>query len=74
MRYSLCFLAAAAAVTAISIPQNAQEVFQQKPLVDAPEQYLIELAPGEQRWVTEDEKWELRRVSHGSIPYLHYSY
>jgi leucyl aminopeptidase len=27
------------------------------------EQYLIELAPGETRWVTEDEKWELRRVS-----------
>ncbi|KAE8451678.1 Leucine aminopeptidase 1 [Mollisiaceae sp. DMI_Dod_QoI] len=28
--------------------------------VDA-EKYLIELAPGETRWVTEDEKWELRR-------------
>lgn len=27
-----------------------------------PEKYLIELAPGETRWVTEDEKWELRRV------------
>ena len=26
------------------------------------EKYLIELAPGETRWVTEDEKWELRRV------------
>lgn len=26
------------------------------------EQFLIELAPGETRWVTEDEKWELRRV------------
>jgi len=25
------------------------------------EKYLIELAPGETRWVTEDEKWELRR-------------
>ncbi|KAH8593508.1 aminopeptidase-like protein [Bisporella sp. PMI_857] len=25
------------------------------------EQFLIELAPGETRWVTEDEKWELRR-------------
>jgi len=23
--------------------------------------YLIELAPGEQKWVTEEEKWELRR-------------
>lgn len=26
------------------------------------ELYLIELAPGETQWVTEDEKWELRRV------------
>ncbi|RDL39890.1 Peptide hydrolase [Venustampulla echinocandica] len=25
------------------------------------EQYLIELAPGTTRWVTEEEKWELRR-------------
>lgn len=29
----------------------------------AEERYLIELAPGETRWVTEDEKWELRRNS-----------
>lgn len=26
------------------------------------ERYLIELAPGETQWVTENEKWELRRV------------
>ena len=25
--------------------------------------YLIELAPGKTQWVTEEEKWELRRVS-----------
>jgi bacterial leucyl aminopeptidase len=30
--------------------------------VGAAEKYLIELAPGDTRWVTEDEKWELRRV------------
>lgn len=28
----------------------------------ATQRYHIELAPGETRWVTEDEKWELRRV------------
>lgn len=28
--------------------------------------YHIELAPGETKWVTEDEKWELRRVSTGA--------
>lgn len=26
------------------------------------EKFLIELAPGETQWVTEEEKWELRRV------------
>jgi len=31
--------------------------------VAEPEQYLIELAPGKTQWVTEEEKWELRRVS-----------
>jgi hypothetical protein len=27
------------------------------------QKYHIELSPGNTRWVTEDEKWELRRVS-----------
>ncbi|KAI5922547.1 Zn-dependent exopeptidase [Camillea tinctor] len=31
----------------------------EKPAV---ERYLVELTPGETRWVTEDEKWELRRA------------
>lgn len=31
------------------------------------EKFLVELAPGETRWVTEDEKWELRRVSHAFL-------
>lgn len=30
---------------------------------ESTEKYLVELGPGETRWVTEDEKWELRRVS-----------
>ncbi|KAI1656795.1 Zn-dependent exopeptidase [Daldinia decipiens] len=29
--------------------------------VEAPERYLIELSPGKTAWVTEDEKWQLRR-------------
>lgn len=28
------------------------------------EKFLVELAPGETRWITEDEKWELRRAGH----------
>ncbi|KAF6840901.1 peptidase family M28 [Colletotrichum plurivorum] len=31
------------------------------PADSEPEKYLIELAPGDTRWVTEEEKWELRR-------------
>lgn len=27
------------------------------------EKFLIETAPGKQQWVTEEDKWELRRVS-----------
>lgn len=34
------------------------------------EKYLIELSPGETRWVTEDEKWALRRV-HNAIDLLY---
>lgn len=30
---------------------------------DAAELYLIELAPDYHMWVTEEEKWELKRVS-----------
>lgn len=37
-----------------------------KEVDEAATKYHIELAPGDTRWVTEDEKWELRRVS-GSI-------
>lgn len=33
------------------------------------DRYLIELAPGKTQWVTEDEKWELRRVLHSLPPY-----
>lgn len=34
---------------------------------ESTDKYLVELAPGETRWVTEDEKWELRRVRSTSI-------
>lgn len=26
------------------------------------EKFLVEIAPGKTAWITEDEKWELRRV------------
>jgi leucyl aminopeptidase len=34
-----------------------------KQVDEASQKYHIELSPGETRWVTEEEKWELRRVS-----------
>lgn len=50
-------------VSALSVPFVAQNVVNrlQSPFTE-PEKYLIELAPGERRWVTEAEKWEIRRV------------
>ncbi|PSN69187.1 leucine aminopeptidase 1 [Corynespora cassiicola Philippines] len=57
--YPLC---AAALAAAAATPNRQQAVLQDAPTtVDEPEQYLIELAPGDTRYVTEDEKWELRR-------------
>ena len=55
---------------ALSIPpaiRNGLDWLQgQQPIVQA-EQFLIELAPGDRRLVTEDEKWELRRVCGGPL-------
>lgn len=57
--FTLCL---ATTATALSILHPDQAL-----LGDAtdPEKYLIELSPGETRWVTEDEKWALRRVWSG---------
>lgn len=33
------------------------------------EKYHIELSPGETKWVTEEEKWELRRVCNRLDPH-----
>lgn len=57
-------LGATTATHALSIPHFNDAInrfVDQSPLVSSNEQYLIELAPGETRLVTEDEKWALRR-------------
>jgi leucyl aminopeptidase len=53
-------LAAASLGSAVASPiaPQEQEVLQQ-PENDL---YLIELSPGETRWIAEDDKWALRRV------------
>ncbi|TDZ22903.1 Leucine aminopeptidase 1 [Colletotrichum sidae] len=43
------------------IPEDEINRVQLYPAGSEPEKYLIELAPGDTRWVTEEEKWELRR-------------
>ena len=58
----LLLLYAAAAVTALSAPQEPQVILQEPTLVE-PDEHLIELSPGETRWIKEAEKWELRKVS-----------
>ena len=59
---SLC----AATLAAAGAQPNDQAVLQGDPLlrptIVEPDEYLIELSPGETRLVTEDEKWALRRV------------
>ncbi|KAK7188369.1 Leucine aminopeptidase 1 [Paraphaeosphaeria sporulosa] len=53
-------LCTAALVAAVYPPQVVLGDSQQAPIVEA-DKYLIELAPGETQWVTEDDKWALRR-------------
>jgi leucyl aminopeptidase len=59
---SLC----AATIAAAAAHPNAEQFILQdpmlKPTIVEPDEYLIELSPGETRLVTEDEKWALRRV------------
>lgn len=59
----LLSLSAVALAAAVATPKEPQVVLQNpQATIDEPDQYLIELSPGETRWVTEDEKWALRRV------------
>lgn len=60
MKYLATSLALAAAVSAAVLPPQ-QPIAGNQDVIE-PEQFLLELAPGETRWATEDEKWELRRV------------
>lgn len=59
----LLALCAATFAAAVAHPKDAQVVIQDpQPTIVEPDEYLIELSEGETRWVTEDEKWALRRV------------
>lgn len=56
------FALLAPAVSARFVEEAAVDNVQLHPEVAEAERYHIELSPGETRWVTEEEKWELRRV------------
>lgn len=59
----LLSLYTASLAAAIAHPKTPQVVLQNPQVtIEEPDEYLIELSPGETRWVTEDEKWALRRV------------
>lgn len=51
-------LVTASITTAIYLPDNV--AINQQTQLSSDELFLIELTPGETRWVTEDEKWQLR--------------
>lgn len=55
----LSLLTVVASAAAIAIPPS-----EQVPLQDdgSEETFLIESAPGQRQWVTEEQKWQLRRV------------
>ncbi|KAJ4291817.1 Leucine aminopeptidase 1 [Kalmusia sp. IMI 367209] len=53
-------LCTAVLAAAIHPPQVVLQQDLQAPIAE-PEKYLIELAPGDHQWVTEDDKWALRR-------------
>lgn len=50
------------AISARFVQETDGDHVQLHPEVAEAEKFHIELAPGETRWVTEEEKWELRRV------------
>jgi hypothetical protein len=59
----LLSLCTAAFVAGAAHPNDPQIVLKDpQPTFVEPDEYLIELSPGETRWVTEEGKWELRRV------------
>jgi bacterial leucyl aminopeptidase len=61
---TLAFLALCAATSStFLVPQQQQDVITNDQSILEPETYLIDLGAGDTRWVTEDEKWELKRAN-----------
>lgn len=69
MRYSTALIATATVASAFSVARFPVESDGQNVInfdeisSDEPVRCLIETSEGETKWVNEDEKWEMRRVS-----------
>ena len=64
MKPSLVIAGLVATSQALSVPPGVHEALnrlQSPELLAHAEKYLIEVSPGQTQWVTEDEKWALRR-------------
>lgn len=61
MKYIPSLLTAATAATALSGAVVQNPIHQD--VISSEELYLLEIEPGLTQWATEEEKWELRRVS-----------
>lgn len=59
MKYSTILLTVATVAAAGVTVQNPTH---DQDSLGASEQYLVEIEPGNTQWVTEEEKWALRRV------------
>lgn len=65
MKFSTASVLAACvpAVAGRFIEKGAGSNANEHVVLNPDEKFLIETAPGKQQWVTEEDKWELRRVS-----------
>ncbi|KAK5095805.1 Leucine aminopeptidase 1 [Lithohypha guttulata] len=61
MKYFTAALTAATAVSALSVVSRPNVAHQNVLAPADAEQYLIELGEGDTRWITEEQKWELKR-------------
>ena len=59
MKPSILLAIYSAAASALSTGYSDQRILEN---VASADEFLIELEPGVTKWVSEDDKWELRRV------------
>lgn len=64
MKIFLALAVCTALTSALSTGYSDQSVLHNAASAD---RFLIELGPGDTRWISEDDKWELRRVCCGIL-------